>query len=220
MPVKLSKFSPSATTRPPSGCPPGLSQSLAQWGSWFTACEAQNTQPGPLQVARLDFPNLSLESTKVEFGSCLSDTTARVPVRITNCSAVDAVYSWAWEADSLKEDANSIASRSVRSVKGGNGHAAAAVAKPPAEQLFDILPIKGMLRPGESETVNFSFFAFPGVKASAMALCLVEGGPNYTVSRQNETTESGLFPVPGSVGLLGQILVERIPNYRIRGQDG
>lgn len=55
-------------------------------------------------------------------------------------------------------------------------------AKPPAAQLFDILPIKGVLRPGETETVNFSFFAYPGVKAAASALCLVEGGPNYTVS--------------------------------------
>lgn len=55
-------------------------------------------------VASIDFPNLSFESTKVEFGSCLSDTTRRVPVQVTNCSAVDVVYNWAWEADSLQED--------------------------------------------------------------------------------------------------------------------
>ena len=55
-------------------------------------------------VARIDYPNLSFESSRVEFGSCLSDTTRRVPVRVTNCSAVDVVYSWAWEADSLQED--------------------------------------------------------------------------------------------------------------------
>ena len=58
----------------------------------------------------------------------------------------------------------------------------AAATKPPAVQLFDILPIKGSLRPGESEVVNFSFFAFPGVKASAVAMCQVEGGPTYNVS--------------------------------------
>ena len=129
------------------------------------------------QVGRIDFPNLSLESAKVEFGSCLSDTTRRIPVRITNTSAVDVVYRWAWEADSMHEDANSIASTMKSTRSGGSG-----APKPPPEQLFDILPIKGLLRPGETETVNFSFFAFPGVKASASALCLVEGGPNYSVS--------------------------------------
>jgi hydrocephalus-inducing protein len=64
---------------------------------------------------------------------------------------------------------------------------AQASAKPPAAQLFDILPIKGLLRPGETETVNFSFFAFPGVKAAASAICLVEGGPSYTVSMSGES---------------------------------
>ena len=78
----------------------------------------------------------------------------------------------------MHEDANSIASTLKSSKSGGSGSGAP---KPPPEQLFDILPIKGLLRPGETETVNFSFFAFPGVKASASALCLVEGGPNYTV---------------------------------------
>ena len=77
--------------------------------------------------------------------------------------------------------ANSIASMSL---KPGSGQASA---KPPAAQLFDILPIKGLLRPGEVETVNFSFFAFPGVKAAASALCLVEGGPSYTVSMSGES---------------------------------
>lgn len=53
--------------------------------------------------------------------------------------------------------------------------------KPPATQLFDIMPIKGVLRPGENEIVTFAFFAYPGVKASVNAMCIVEGGPSYQV---------------------------------------
>lgn len=124
----------------------------------------------------MDFPNLAFETTSVEFGSCLSDTTRRVPVQITNTANVTVVYSWAWDAESLQEDANSMASFSMKAPS------AKAASKPPAVQLFDILPIKGSLRPGESEVVNFSFFAYPGVKASAVAMCQVEGGPIYHVS--------------------------------------
>lgn len=121
----------------------------------------------------MEFPNLAFETQTVEFGSCLSDTTRRVPVRITNTSPVEVVYSWAWDKESMKEDANSIASLSLKTAR---------QPKPPAVQLFDILPIRGALRPGESEVVTFSFFAFPGVKASATAMCQVEGGPLYQVS--------------------------------------
>ena len=123
-------------------------------------------------LGQSDFPNLHLESTAVDFGSCLSDTTRRLPVRISNNGAVDVLYSWAWDPDSFKEDTNSIASMNMK---------AARTPKPPTVQLFDVLPIKGVLRPGESELVTFAYFAFPGVKASAMAQCMVEGGPIYQV---------------------------------------
>jgi hypothetical protein len=129
-----------------------------------------------LQIARMDFPNLVFETMQVEFGSCLSDTSRRIPVKITNSSAVDVMYHWTWEADSLKEDVSSMMSMNMR------GGGKVAQAKPNPEQLFDILPIKGGLRPGESETLNFSFFAFPGVRAKSTATCVIEGGPTYSVS--------------------------------------
>jgi hydrocephalus-inducing protein len=126
----------------------------------------------------MDYPNLALSTTSVEFGSCLSDTARRVPITITNTSAVDVVYSWAWDRDSMREDANSIASLSMKQAR---------QPKPPAVQLFDILPVNGVLRPGETETITCAFFAFPGVKASATAMCLVEGGPTYQVSMSGES---------------------------------
>ncbi len=84
------------------------------------------------------------------------------------------MYAWAWDASSLHEDLNSIASMSLK---------AKSAPKPPPVQLFDILPIKGVLRPGQSEVIMFSFFAYQGMKASAVAMCLVEGGPTYNVSK-------------------------------------
>ncbi|KAF5830389.1 hypothetical protein DUNSADRAFT_14652 [Dunaliella salina] len=129
-------------------------------------------------LGQSDFPNLILESTEVDFGSCLSDTTRRVPVRISNEGAVDVVYSWAWDPHSFKEDANSITSMNVKSNR---------MPKPPTVQLFDVLPIKGLLRPGETELVTFAYFAYPGVRASATALCHVEGGPTYQVAMTGES---------------------------------
>ncbi len=81
-------------------------------------------------------------------------------------------YRWAWDDASLKEDANSIASVSMRGAR---------QARPPAIQLFDVLPTRGVLRPGESVAASCSFFAYPGVKASVTAMCIVEGGPVYQV---------------------------------------
>lgn len=47
-----------------------------------------------------------LEMTRVEFGSVLVDTTRRIPVRVTNCSNVEVVFSWAWDKGSMQEDAS------------------------------------------------------------------------------------------------------------------
>lgn len=55
--------------------------------------------------------------------------------------------------------------------------------RPAPGQLFDILPIHGTLEPGQKEQVEFSFFAFPGVKATAQAVCSVVDGPVYQVCR-------------------------------------
>ncbi|KAG2489301.1 hypothetical protein HYH03_012133 [Edaphochlamys debaryana] len=125
----------------------------------------------------IDFPNLAFETTNIDFGSVLLDTTRRVPVRVVNSSNVDVVYTWAWDKASVQEDVNSIASMSLRQGR----------PKPPPTQLFDVMPIRGVLRPGEAETMMFTFFAYPGMKASCTAMCQVEGGPTYTVNLSGES---------------------------------
>ncbi|KXZ49496.1 hypothetical protein GPECTOR_21g722 [Gonium pectorale] len=125
----------------------------------------------------IEYPNLAFDTTTIEFGSVLLDTTRRIPVRVVNSSNVDVVYTWAWDQASVHEDTNSIASMSLRQGR----------PKPPPTQLFDVMPIRGVLRPGEAETMTFSFFAYPGVRASCAAVCQVEGGPSYTVNLSGES---------------------------------
>lgn len=46
---------------------------------------------------------------------------------------------------------------------------------------FDILPTRGVLEAGQTCTVEFAYYARPGQKASATAVCDVEGGPTYSL---------------------------------------
>lgn len=49
------------------------------------------------------------------------------------------------------------------------------------EQVFDVLPIRGYLQPGEEEIVEVSYFAQANSRIAATAVCEVEGGPSYDV---------------------------------------
>lgn len=40
-------------------------------------------------------------------------------------------------------------------------------------QLFDVLPIRGCLEPGQEEVVEFSYCAYPGYQCHARAICEV-----------------------------------------------
>lgn len=46
---------------------------------------------------------------------------------------------------------------------------------------FDILPTRGVLKAGQTCTIEFAYYARPGQKASTTAVCEVEGGPTYTL---------------------------------------
>lgn len=48
-------------------------------------------------------------------------------------------------------------------------------------EIFDILPLSGKLEPGESENVEFIFYAILPQKFKTTAICHVEGGPDYEV---------------------------------------
>ncbi|NXS73554.1 HYDIN protein, partial [Pandion haliaetus] len=56
------------------------------------------------------------------------------------------------------------------------------------EEVFDVLPLYGVLQPGESQRVTFTFFGHANIVAHVMALCQVEGGPTYKVKLSGEAS--------------------------------
>ncbi|XP_068021953.1 hydrocephalus-inducing protein homolog [Melanerpes formicivorus] len=56
------------------------------------------------------------------------------------------------------------------------------------EEVFDVLPLYGLLQPGQSQQVTFSFFGHPNVVACARALCRVQGGPSYELRLRGEAS--------------------------------
>ncbi|XP_049339422.1 hydrocephalus-inducing protein homolog isoform X2 [Astyanax mexicanus] len=56
------------------------------------------------------------------------------------------------------------------------------------QEVFDISPIFGVLRPGESQLVTFSFFGNPDISAEVLALCQVEHGPTYEIILRGEAS--------------------------------
>lgn len=49
-------------------------------------------------------------------------------------------------------------------------------------QVFDILPLYGTLKPGETEQITLTFYGHANIGSKAKALCEVEGGPTYELA--------------------------------------
>ncbi|KAJ7411775.1 hypothetical protein BTVI_48642 [Pitangus sulphuratus] len=56
------------------------------------------------------------------------------------------------------------------------------------EEVFDVQPVSGVLQPGETQQVPFTFFGHANIVARATALCHVEGGPTYEVELRGEAS--------------------------------
>ncbi|KAL6479129.1 hypothetical protein MHYP_G00125620 [Metynnis hypsauchen] len=56
------------------------------------------------------------------------------------------------------------------------------------EEIFDLLPIYGLLQPGESQLVNVSFFGHADISTQVLALCEVEEGPTYEITLKGEAS--------------------------------
>ena len=55
--------------------------------------------------------------------------------------------------------------------------------------MFDILPLHGVLQPGETQQVQFTFYGHAGITTEVMAACKVEGGPVYQLRLAGEASE-------------------------------
>ncbi|NWT76775.1 HYDIN protein, partial [Prunella himalayana] len=56
------------------------------------------------------------------------------------------------------------------------------------QEVFDVLPLWGVLQPGERQLVTFTFFGHANIIARVTALCHVEGGPTYEVVLTGEAS--------------------------------
>ncbi|ERE78885.1 hydrocephalus-inducing protein [Cricetulus griseus] len=56
------------------------------------------------------------------------------------------------------------------------------------EEVFDILPLYGVLRPYSSHQISFTFYGHCDIIARAKALCEVEGGPTYEIILKGEAS--------------------------------
>ena len=45
--------------------------------------------------------------------------------------------------------------------------------------MFDILPLHGVLPPGQSQQAQFTFYGHADIATEVIAACKVEGGPTY-----------------------------------------
>lgn len=58
----------------------------------------------------------------------------------------------------------------------------------PINEVFDILPVSGILMPGQTETVEFTFYSGHGLTYNGIAVCSVDGGPDYEVPIVGESS--------------------------------
>lgn len=55
-------------------------------------------------------------------------------------------------------------------------------------QVFDILPLYGILQPNETQQVDFTFYGHADISGQVLALCEVEGGPTYEITLKGEAS--------------------------------
>ncbi|KAJ3106206.1 hypothetical protein HDU97_006839 [Phlyctochytrium planicorne] len=118
--------------------------------------------------SEVTFPNLTFSSTAVSFGCIPNETEQKRFFTMTNCSTLPVEYTWGFLENSIE-------------VIGGPPHI-------PISQVFDILPTRGTLLPGEVETVEVTFYGHSGGSYSVAALCDVIGGPKYEISIKAEAS--------------------------------
>ncbi|OQR81932.1 hydrocephalus-inducing protein, partial [Thraustotheca clavata] len=120
----------------------------------------------------IGFPNLEFEYSKIDFGTILNDTQKSMHVKVTNVSKVPTVFHWVFIED--EKEARAIATTKRPYI--------------PVNQVFDILPIRGALEPGEVENVEFIFYGHANRKFKSLVACEVTGGPEYELTLAGEAS--------------------------------
>jgi hydrocephalus-inducing protein len=128
----------------------------------------------PLQ-GEVCFPNLQILPPKIDFGCILNDTSKKKYLVLTNISEMDVAYEWSFLEDApILDEADEFDEPGGKKKKKKRKHL-------PINEVFDILPVSGILQPGQTEHVEFTYYAGSGLNYNGMAVCSVDGGPDYDV---------------------------------------
>lgn len=126
------------------------------------------------------FPNLQILPPDIHFGCILNDTSKKKYLTLTNISQMPVSYEWSF----LEEETTSLSSRpAIEEKKKGKKRK-----KLPINEVFDILPVSGTLDRGQTETVEFTFYAGNQLPYSGIAIASVDGGPDYRVQIDGESS--------------------------------
>jgi hydrocephalus-inducing protein len=108
-------------------------------------------------TAEFCYPNLVLDTDKINFGAVMNDTIKKCSLVMKNISVMPVEYCW-YFTDGSPRDEND---------------------KEPINEVFDILPLRGVIESGNDEKVEFSYFAISNRVFELTALCKIDGGPDY-----------------------------------------
>lgn len=128
------------------------------------------------------FPNLQILPPKIDFGCILNDTGKKKYLVLTNVSEMAVAYEWSFleDAPNIDEQEEIDADNAGKKKKKKKKHL-------PINEVFDILPVSGILQPGQTENVEFTFYAGNGLAYNGMAVVSVDGGPDYDVPISGES---------------------------------
>lgn len=129
--------------------------------------------------AKISFPNLEFNKEIINFGCILNDTQKSIRLKIKNWSELDASYSWIFLEES--DTVSSTGAQSKVSTKTRSSHL-------PASQVFDVRPIRSVLKAGSTEDVEFIMFGYSNFKFSNSVICKVDGGPEYKLALSGEAS--------------------------------
>eukprot|EP01038_Epipyxis_sp_PR26KG_P004323 gene4323-6124_t len=133
------------------------------------------------------FPNLKFDYDIINFGCVLNETMKTFKVKATNWSKIDVNYEW-----TFFEQTTSKARRGTNNLV-------------PPNQIFDILPIRSKILPGQSEDIEFSMFGNTNSKLAGTVICIVEGGPEYKFPISGEAS-SVSFELNKSIIDFGKVI--------------
>jgi hydrocephalus-inducing protein len=124
---------------------------------------------------------LNIVPPNIDFGCILNDTSKKKYLVLTNPSKMAVNYEWSF-LEEEQTNLNTVAEEDEGRKKKKKSKVL------PINEVFDILPVSGRLMPGQSENVEFTFQAGHGLLYNGIAVCSVDGGPDYEVPILGESS--------------------------------